>query len=255
MMKVSQILLKQPWIAAPPIIALVMFFKSWGKIITIPAVQVLFLKIPVVNGIVRKSASAVSFLTLALLIEANVRLTKSLEITRDTSRHVHYKIFFDKVRNHILNGLTLPDAFLVESHWLGNKGRMICGMMEVAAETGAGTDLLNAIAEDYEDELDTVANQIDKLFDKLFEPFTDRHSRRHGWQPDLCDLRAGLQLGLRPAEKISGPEPINKGFSHSHLRETPSPASDFAKKYHKIWSFPFIVINMVYYFKFGRPFR
>ena len=40
--------------------------------------------------------------------------------------------------------------------------------MEVAAETGAGTELLNEIAEDYEDELDGIANQIDKLI----EPFT-----------------------------------------------------------------------------------
>ena len=167
MMKFSQILLKQPWIAALPIVALVVFFKNWGRIISIPAVQVFFLKIPVINNIVRKSASAVSFRTLALLIEANVRLTKALEITRDTSWHVHYKIFFDKVKNHILNGLTLPDAFLVESHWLGNDGRMICGLMEVAAETGAGTDLLNEIAEDYEDELDGIANQIDKLIEPV----------------------------------------------------------------------------------------
>ena len=62
----------------------------------------------------------------------------------------------------------MPDAFLIESQWLGDDGRLICGLMEVGAETGAGTDLLNEIADDYEEELDSIANQIDKLI----EPFT-----------------------------------------------------------------------------------
>lgn len=168
LMKVSEILMKQPWMVALPIIALVAVFKNWNRIIAIRNVQLVLIRLPIIGNIVRKSAAAVGFRTLALLIEANVRLTTALEITRDTSWHLYYQTFFDKVKNHILNGLTLPDAFLVESHWLGNDGRIICGLMEVAAETGAGTELLNEIAEDYEDELDGIANQIDKLI----EPFT-----------------------------------------------------------------------------------
>lgn len=167
MMKFSEILLKQPWLVAIPIFGMVMFFKNWGKFASIPAVQTFFLKLPGVSGLVRKSAAAVGFRTLALLIEANVRLTSALEITAQTSWHHHYRTFFDRVKNHILSGLTLPDAFLVESHWLGDDGRMICGLMETAAETGGGTELLNEIAEDYEDELDTAANQIDKLIEPV----------------------------------------------------------------------------------------
>ena len=168
MMSFSNLLLKQPWLAALPVVGLIIFFKNWGKITRIPSVQSLFLKLPVVSGIVRKSAAAVSFRTLALLIEANVRLATALEITGETAWHHHYKSFFERVKGHILGGLTLPDAFFMESHLLGDDGRMICGFMEVAAETGSGTELLNEIAEDYEDELDTAAGQIDKLI----EPFT-----------------------------------------------------------------------------------
>lgn len=168
LMKVSDVLLKQPWMAALPVLGLFLLFKNFGRITAIPRVQVFLANTPVVGNIVRKSAAAVGFRTLALLIEANVRLTTALEITRDTSWHIYYKTFFDRVKNHILNGLTLPDAFLIESHRLGNDGRVICGLMEVAAETGAGTELLNEIAEDYEEELDGIASQIDKLI----EPFT-----------------------------------------------------------------------------------
>jgi len=167
MMSFSNLLLKQPWVAALPVLGLVLFFKNWGRISRIPAVQTFFLKLPVISGLVRKSAAAVGFRTLSLLIEANVRLTSALDITSKTSWHHHYRTFFERVKNHILSGLTLPDAFLVESHWLGDDGRVICGLMETAAETGGGTELLNEIAEDYEDELDTAANQIDKLIEPV----------------------------------------------------------------------------------------
>lgn len=167
MMAFSDILLKQPWVVALPIIGLIVFFKNWGKINRLKFMQDLFIKIPSVSNLVRKSAAAVGFRTLALLIEANVRLTTALDITAATSWHYHYKTFFTKVREHIMAGMTMPDAFLIESHWLGNDGRLICGFMETAAETGADTELLNEIAEDYEDELDTAANQIDKLIEPV----------------------------------------------------------------------------------------
>ncbi len=167
MMAFSDILLKQPWLVLLPIMGIVTFFKKWGRISRIPSVQTFFLKLPAISVLVRKAAAAVGFRTLALLIEANVRLTTALEITSQTSWHHHYKTFFDRVKNHIISGLTLPDAFLVESHWLGDDGRMICGLMETAAETGGGTELLNEIAADYEDELDTAANQIDKLIEPV----------------------------------------------------------------------------------------
>lgn len=168
MMGFSAILLKQPWLAAIPVIALVVFFKNWGKITSIHAVQNFFLKLPTIKNIVRKSAAAIGFRTLALLIDANVRMTTALDITAATCWHNQYKKFFMQVKEHVMNGRTLPDSFLIESHRLGEDGRLICGLMEVAAETGSGTELLDEIAADYEDELDTMANQIDKLI----EPFT-----------------------------------------------------------------------------------
>lgn len=56
---------------------------------------------------------------------------------------------------------------MVESHWLGDDGRSICGIMEVAGETGSGTEPLNEIADDYEEELDVIANQIDKVLEPI----------------------------------------------------------------------------------------
>lgn len=164
----SDFLMSQPWAAAIPIVVLALLFKNMGRILRLPAVQKFVVRVPVVGPIIRKSAATVSFRALAMLIEANVRLSQALQITADTASHIYYKSFFRRVSDHIQNGLTLPESFLQESHWLGEDGRNICGVMELAGETGAGTEMLNEIANDYEEELDNIAGQIDKLI----EPFT-----------------------------------------------------------------------------------
>jgi len=167
LLAISNTLIHQPWTVAIPIVGLIMFFKNWGKIAGTRTAQNLFLKAPVLGGIVRKSASAVSFRTLAMLIDANVRLSSALQITAEASWHWHYKTFFEKLAEHVNVGRTLHEGFLVESHWLGPDGRSICGLVELASETGSGTEMLNEIADDYEDELDGVASQIDKILEPI----------------------------------------------------------------------------------------
>lgn len=163
----SDILIKQPYLAALPFVGLWFFFKNWGRINSQKWVQDLALKIPKVGEIVRKSASAVSFRTLAMLVDANVRLSSALEITAKATWHYHYKNFFIKLGEHIALGRTMHEGFVIEGHWLGPDSRSICGLIELASETGTGTEMLNEIADDYEEELDGLAGQIDKLMEPL----------------------------------------------------------------------------------------
>ncbi len=165
LMYLSDFLISYPWAAVLPFIGLFFFFKKWGKISRIPKVQELMISAPVVGDIVRKAAAATSFRVLALLVEANVRLNTALEITSDSASHYYYKEFFSRVREHIRVGRTLPESFLIESHWLGSDSRNISGVMELASETGTGAEPLNEIADDYEEELDVIASQIDKLIE------------------------------------------------------------------------------------------
>lgn len=164
---ISDVLINQPWMVAIPIVAMVMLFKQWGKISDTKSAQTVFLKMPIVSGLVRKSAAALSFRCLAMLIEANVRLSTALQITANSSWHWHYKTFFSKLAEHISVGGTLHEGFIMEAHWLGPDSRTLCGLIELSAETGTGTEMLNEIANDYEDELDTIANQIDKILEPL----------------------------------------------------------------------------------------
>lgn len=163
----SEILLKRPYIAILPFVGLYIFFSNWGKIASIRGVQDFFLKLPVIGVLVRKSAAAVGFRTLAMLTESNVRLTSALEITSQASWHYHYKELFLRLRDHIGVGRTLHEAFLMEAHWMGPDARNLCGMIELASETGSGTEMLSEIADDYEEELDNLAATLDKMIEPL----------------------------------------------------------------------------------------
>ena len=167
MMAISDLLLSQPWLVAFPVVGLMVLFRNWGKICAIPAVQRFWLKLPTVGNIVRKSSAAVSFRTLAMLIESNVRVSTALRITGESAPNVTHREFFSAVQGHIEEGLSLHESFLLESHMLGSDGRSISGLMQLSSETGSSTDMLEEIADDYEEELDNIGNQIDKILEPI----------------------------------------------------------------------------------------
>jgi type II secretory pathway component PulF len=163
----SDLLLHRPYMAAVPIIALVALFKNWGKIYRVPKVQIALSRIPTVGNLIKKTAAMVSFRILALLLQANVRVATALEIAAKSANHVEFEAFFLRVRDHIVDGLSMPESFLMESHRLGADGRSIAAVVQMAGETGGMNEVLDQIASDYEEQLDLMSAQIDKLL----EPF------------------------------------------------------------------------------------
>lgn len=167
MMWFSDLLIAHPYVMLTPLVFFYFLFKSWGKITKKPLVQKLFIHTPSVGGIVRMSSASISFRCLALLLESGVRISTALQITSDCAPHIYYKHFFANIKGHIADGLSMPESFLMESHWLGKDGRTITGIMDIAGETGSATEMLDEIADDYEDELDSIANQIDKVMEPV----------------------------------------------------------------------------------------
>ena len=167
LMAFSDILLKQPYLAAIPILALVAFFKYWPKIYRQPPVQIFLTRLPTIGNIIRKSAAMVSFRCLALLLQSNVRIVTALEISAKSSNHIEFERFFLAVRDHINDGMSLPESFLMESHRLGPDGRTVAAVVQMAGETGGVNEMLDEIATDYEEELDVIASQIDKILEPI----------------------------------------------------------------------------------------
>ena len=166
-MNFSELLLKQPYLALVPFVVLGVLFRNWGKIASNPAIQKVFIRIPVVGLIVRKSSAAVGFRTFSMLVESNVRMNTAVSIAAESSPQIYHREFFERLREHISAGDGLAESFMRESHWLGIDGRRICGIMEIAAETGSATEMLNEVADDYEEDLDNMAAQIDKILEPI----------------------------------------------------------------------------------------
>jgi type II secretory pathway component PulF len=141
--------------------------RNWSKIYRVPRIQLFFSSIPTVGTLIKKTAAMVSFRVLALLLHANVRIPSALEIAAKSSNHVTFEAFFLAVRNHIQDGLSMPESFLMESHRLGADGRNIAALVQMASETGNMNEVLDELASDYEEQLDLMSSQIDKLM----EPF------------------------------------------------------------------------------------
>lgn len=167
LMALSYLLVHRPYLAILPFAGLFYFFKKWPVIYRNPSVQRLLIKLPIMGPIVRKSAVTVSFRILAMLLQANVRISTALEITAEGATHVDVREFFRAVGERVAEGESLPQSFLQESGRLGPDGRMIAAMMQIAGETGGATEMLDQIAGDYEDDLDTIANQIDKILEPV----------------------------------------------------------------------------------------
>ncbi len=167
MMALSDVLINKPYLAILPFIGLFYFFKRWPDIYRNEGVQRFLIRIPTVGPILRKSAAAVSFRILAMLLQANVRINYALEIVAAGATHVDFRDFFLAVRDHVTEGEGLPESFLKESGRLGSDGRMVAAMMQIAGETGSATEMLDQIAADYEDDLDGIANQIDKIIEPI----------------------------------------------------------------------------------------
>ena len=167
MMWLSDLLIAHPYVMLAPVVFFYFLFKNWGKITKKRLTQKIFIHTPSVGSIVRMSSAAVSFRCLALLLESGVRISTALQITSESAPHFYYKNFFANIRDHINDGLSMQESFLMESHWLGKDGRTITGIMDIAGETGSATEMLDEIADDYEDELDSIANQIDKVMEPV----------------------------------------------------------------------------------------
>jgi Type II secretory pathway, component PulF len=167
MMAFSDLLLHRPYMAALPIIGLVVFFRYWSAIYRIPSVHIALTRLPTIGNIIRKSAAMISFRCLAMLLQANVRVATALEIAAKSANHKEFEDFFLTVKNHIVEGLSLSEAFLMESHRLGPDGRTVASVVQMAGETGGINEMLDEIATDYEEELDIMAGQIDKIIEPV----------------------------------------------------------------------------------------
>jgi len=121
------------------------------------------LKLPVIGMLVRKIAVARFCRTLATLVSSGVPILEGLEITARTSGNAIVEDSIMAVRKAVEEGKTIS-APLAETKVFPP---MVVQMINVGEQTGALDQMLNKIAEFYEEEVDTAVAGLMKLIEPL----------------------------------------------------------------------------------------
>ena len=151
------------WIIAAPFIIFFLFKvirkTKFGKAVT----DWIFLKIPVIGDLIRKTTIARFTRTLGTLVAAGVPILEAITITRDTSGNYVFEKALTKVHDSIREGETfsapLREAKVCDA--------IVVNMIDVGEETGDLDVMLMKIADNYDEEVDVaVASLL-----SLLEPF------------------------------------------------------------------------------------
>ncbi|MBN2704882.1 MAG: type II secretion system F family protein [Deltaproteobacteria bacterium] len=127
----------------------------------------LFLKLPIFGILLRKVAVAKFTRTLGTMVSSGVPILTSLEIVARTAGNVVIEKAILATRESISQGKTIADP-LMES---GIFPPMVVQMISVGETTGALDQMLNKIADFYDDEVDTAVSAITSLIEPLLMVF------------------------------------------------------------------------------------
>lgn len=155
---------KWPWVIFLSLF-LGLIFWSLQKI---PFLKIFFdflvLKIPIFSSLFKNSNSAYTVRSLASLISAGVPLPRSLEITANTLSNFYYKKALLEAVEKVKKGEKLSEALKPYSKIYSPT---LLQMLQVGEETGETTEILEKLADFYENE---VTNQSKNLA-SVIEPF------------------------------------------------------------------------------------
>lgn len=127
------------------------------------AIDKLVLKIPIISSIIKKTNSAYTVRNLGSLIASGVPIIRALEITSGTLGNIYYKKTIYEASEQIKKGSKLSQ-FLSQHQNIYPS--LVVQMLAVGEETGKTADMLQKLADFYEEEV----TQTTKNLSSLIEP-------------------------------------------------------------------------------------
>ena len=150
-MRMSEFIQARWWLILIIVAALVVFFKSWSKTLSGQhALGKLAMMIPAVKNMVVKSASAQMARTLSTLIGSGVPLVEGVGITSTIMSNIWFKEALEDAKAQIMVGKPLS-APLEDC---GLFPPMVYYMVRIGEETGNTEDMLDKLADYYEEEVE-----------------------------------------------------------------------------------------------------
>jgi len=118
------------------------------------------LKLPVFGGIARKGAMARTARTLATLVSSGVPILEALRITRDAAGNRVFASALDDVHEEVRHGSGLAEPMLrtrvIDS--------FVVDMVQIGEETGELDQMLNKVADNYEEDVEMLTAALLSLF-------------------------------------------------------------------------------------------
>lgn len=151
--------LAEKWYLAILIIIIFMFFlrlilktregkKIWDRFA---------LKIPIISSIVQKTNSAYTVRILSSLIASGVSLVRSLEITSTTLGNIYFKEALANSVERVKKGEKLSETLKSYPHLYPP---LVTQMIEVGEETGQTSDILQKLADFFEEEVTNATKNL-----------------------------------------------------------------------------------------------
>lgn len=161
----ADFLIKRWWLALLIIFALVIASvlglrsKKGGKVW-----DTIVLKIPIVSNIVRQTNSTLFLRILGSLLKAGVPVVRALEVTSGALTNFYFKRSLSKAAETIKKGGKLSQALKAYQEIYSP---MVLQMMEVGEETGETSEILEKLADFYEEELNNVTKRLSSIIEPI----------------------------------------------------------------------------------------
>ncbi len=121
------------------------------------------LKIPLIGGILRKVAIARFARTLATMHASGVSVIEALEVVAKTTGNRLFERTFMDIRNEVVRGGFISDAMRKSGMFLP----MVVEMVASGEKTGRLSDLLDKVADFYEEEVDSAVSVLTSLMEPM----------------------------------------------------------------------------------------
>ena len=145
------------YILFPAIIVAVFMIKTWAKTNSGKhVVGKLALKIPAIKNLVVKSASALMARTLSTLLTSGVPLVEAVDIVSDTMSNIWFKEALKAATEQIMIGVPLSQPL----QECGLFPPMVYHMMRIGEEAGSTEEMLNKLADYYEEEVEMAVQSL-----------------------------------------------------------------------------------------------
>ncbi len=123
----------------------------------------ILLMIPVMGMIVEKSTVARTMRTLGTLVQSGVPILESLTIVKETAGNAVFERAFQRIYDSIREGESIAQP-LRESRIVDD---IVVNMIDVGEETGDLDSMLNKIADNYDEEVETAVESLVSLLEPL----------------------------------------------------------------------------------------